>query len=110
MLDNACMSEFSEPVVRIETVRFDGRGGRQISNSERTASALQDRRAEIEAGIATAADIVRASMVSAQEKDGWRVSSVEATFGITVCAEAGVIITKASAEASLEVTMTIERA
>lgn len=104
------MTEFAAPVVRIETVEFDRRGGRQISATSRTSSLLEERRAEIEAGIASAADIVRSSMVSAEEKHGWRVSSVEATFGITLSAETGVIITKASAEASLEVTMTIERA
>lgn len=103
------MTEFAAPVVRIETVEFDRKGGRQISAANRTASLLGDRRDEIEAGIASAADIVRASMASQDEKNGWRVSSVEATFGITLSAEAGVIITKASAEASFEVTMTIER-
>ncbi|HEX8867271.1 MAG TPA: CU044_2847 family protein [Lentzea sp.] len=91
-------------------MEFDRKGGRQISSTNRTASLLEDRRAEIEAGIASAADIVRTSMANAEEKNGWRVSSVEATFGITLSAEAGVIITKASAEASFEVTMTIERA
>ncbi len=104
------MAEFAEPVVRIETVAFDRRGGRQISAADRTSSLLEERRGEIEAGIAGAADIVRTSMASVEQQDGWQVSSVEATFGITLSAEAGVIITKASAEASLEVTMTIERA
>jgi hypothetical protein len=103
------MTKPATPKVRIETVNFDRRGGRQISTAERTSSLLEERRSEIEAGIASAADIVRGSMASADQKDGWRVTSVEATFGITLSAEAGVIITKASAEASLEVTMTIER-
>jgi hypothetical protein len=103
------MSDFAAPVVRIETVDFDGGDNRQISGASRSASRLVERRAEIEAGIAAAADIVRASMKSAADENGWRVSTVEATFGLTLSAEAGVIITKASAEASLEVTMTIER-
>lgn len=104
------MTEFAAPMVRIETVNFDRHGNRQISAANRTASLLEERRAEIEAGIASAADIVRSSMASAETKDGWRVASVEATFGLTLSAEAGVVITKASAEASIEVTMTIERA
>lgn len=94
------MSGFTTPVVRIETADFDRRG-RQISSAGRTAALLEERRAEIEAGIASAADIVRTSMDTVEEKNGWRVSSVEATFGITLSAEA---------EASFEVTMVIERA
>ncbi|GLW93211.1 CU044_2847 family protein [Actinokineospora globicatena] len=104
------MSDFAEPVVRVETVEFDRAGNRQISASKRTASLLVERRAEIEAGIAQTADVVRASMAATEVADGWRVTSVAATFGITLSAEAGVVITKASAEASFEVTMTIERA
>jgi hypothetical protein len=103
------MSDFAARLVRIETVDFDGQDGRQIAGTSRSASLLVERRSEIEAGIASAADVVRASMAAEEEKDGWRVSSVEAKFGITLSAEAGVIITKVSAEASLEVTMTIER-
>jgi hypothetical protein len=34
---------------------------------------------------------------------------MEVTFGITLAAEAGVILSKASAEASFEVTLTVER-
>lgn len=34
---------------------------------------------------------------------------MEVTFGLTLAAEAGVILSKASAEASFEVTLSVER-
>ncbi|MFD3839808.1 CU044_2847 family protein [Streptomyces sp. NPDC058642] len=49
------------------------------------------------------------SLAQVPERHGWAVSSVQVTFGLTLAAEAGVILSKASAEASLEVTLTVER-
>jgi hypothetical protein len=95
--------------VRIETVEIDSAGGRQISRTRRTSALLQERRDEIEAAIREACGIVQASATKVDAKDGWHVKSLEARFGLVLAAEAGVIISRASAEASLEVTVTIER-
>lgn len=96
-------------VVRVETVELDAAGSRQISSKYKSTALLQERREEIQEGIRSAVDLVRDSLAEDKAKDGWRVSSVEATFGITLSAEAGVILTRASAEASFEVTLTVER-
>jgi hypothetical protein len=96
-------------MVRIETVEFDASGSRQISARGRTTQLLAERRAEIEAAIREAADLVGASLDDRPERSGWQVSSVEASFGITVAAETGVVLTKASAEASLTVKIVVER-
>ncbi len=97
-------------VVRVETVELDGAGGRQISAKHRGTSLFEERADEIKQGIQSAVEVVRDSLADQQDRNGWRVSSVEATFGITLSAEAGVILSKASAEATFEVTLTVERA
>jgi hypothetical protein len=94
----------------VETVHFDDKDGRQISARRRVRALLATRRSEIEQAIGEAAGIVRAAAEKTAADDaGWRMTSVEATFGITVAAEAGVVLTKASTETSFEVKVTIER-
>jgi hypothetical protein len=41
--------------------------------------------------------------------DGWRLGEVPGSFGISLPAEAGVILTKGSAGVTFEVTVTFER-
>ncbi|MFE3401373.1 CU044_2847 family protein [Streptomyces anulatus] len=88
---------------------LDATGSRQISSRTRTSSALGDRAAELEEAIVQASSIAQQSLAQVPRKNGWEVSSMEVTFGLTLAAEAGVILSKASAEASFEVTLTVER-
>jgi hypothetical protein len=96
--------------VRVETVELDSAGVRQINARRRTTSLLQDRRSDIEAAVREACEIVQTSVAKVDTKQGWHVSRLEATFGLILAAEAGVIVSRASAEASFEVTVTIEHA
>ena len=96
-------------VVRVETVELDSAGSRQISSRLRATDLLQERRGDIEAAIAEAGSIVQASLREEDPSQNWGVTTIEATFGLTLTAEAGVILSKASAEASFEVTLTLER-
>ncbi|WP_409240311.1 CU044_2847 family protein [Streptomyces sp. PA5.6] len=96
--------------VRVETVALDASGTRQISPRTRTSSSLGDRAAELEEAIVQASAIAQQSLAQVPSRDGWQVSSMEVTFGLTLAAEAGVILSKASAEASFEVTLTVARA
>jgi hypothetical protein len=96
--------------VRVETVELDSAGTRQIGSRRRTTALLQDKRDDIEAAVREACDVVQDSVAKVDARQGWRVSSVEAKFGLILAAEAGVIVSRASAEASFEVTVTIERA
>lgn len=96
--------------VRVETVELDAAGTRQISSRRHTTALLHERRGDIEAAVGEACEIVQDSVAKVDARHGWRVSSLEAKFGLTLSAEAGVILSKASAEASFEVTVTIERA
>lgn len=95
--------------VRVETVGIDSAGGRQISRVHRTSALLQERRDDIDAAIRETCKVVQESAAKVDAKDGWHVKSLEARFGLVLAAEAGVIVSRASAEASLEVTVTIER-
>ena len=95
--------------VLVETVQLDSSGGRQISSRTRTTSLLQDRRADIEAAVSEATAIIQDSAAKVENKADWQVKSIEAKFGLTLAAEAGVILSRMSAEASIEVTVTIER-
>ncbi|MFF7387758.1 CU044_2847 family protein [Streptomyces scabiei] len=88
---------------------MDATGSRQISSRTRSSSALGDRAGELEEAIVQASDIAQRSLSQVQRRNGWQVASMEVTFGLTLAAEAGVILSKASAEASFEVTLTVER-
>ena len=95
--------------VLVETVQFDSAGNRQISTRTRTTSLLEDRREDIEAAVSEATEIIQSSAAKVEHMDSaWKVKSIEAKFGLTLAAEAGVILSKMSAEASIEVTITIE--
>jgi NTP-dependent ternary system trypsin peptidase co-occuring protein len=56
---------------------------------------------DIESAVGEACGIVQDSAAKLGERHGWRVSILEAKFGLTLSAEAGVIVSRASAEASL---------
>jgi hypothetical protein len=96
--------------IRVETVEFDQAGTRQISSRQRMTAGLLERRGDIEAAVTEACQIVQDSVAKVDAQRGWRISTLEARFGVTLAAEAGVIVSRASAEASFEITVTIERA
>ena len=95
--------------VRVETVAIDASGNRQISARNRTTQLLRERREDVEAAVHEATVILKDSVAKVEDSGGWRMKSLEAKFGITLTAEAGVLVSRASAEASFEVTVTIER-
>ncbi|AGP59666.1 CU044_2847 family protein [Streptomyces rapamycinicus] len=95
--------------IRVETVALDDAGNRQIAGRTRTTASLGERAPEIEEAIVQASAIAQQSLAQVPQQDGWRITSLDVTFGLTLAAEAGVILTKASAEASFEVTLTVER-
>lgn len=90
-------------------VELDDRGNREISERSHLTVQLAERSAEVQNAITEAAAIAQDSLQSLPERQGWQVSGLEITFGVTLAVEAGVIISKASGEASFEVTMSIER-
>lgn len=99
----------AEANVRVETVELDWSGTRQIKQRSRTTALLRDRADDIESAVQEASEIVQGSVAKVQDKDGWQMKSIEVKFGLVLAAEAGVVLSRASAEASFEVTLTIER-
>lgn len=94
--------------VRVEVVELEA-GTRQIRTRTRATQLLRERREDLRAAIAETSDIAQTSLAALSEAKGWKVSSLEATFGLTLAAEGGIIVSKASAEASFELKITIVR-
>jgi hypothetical protein len=95
--------------VRVEVVELDDLGNREISEGSRLTAQLAERSTEVQEAIREASGIAQDSLESLPDRSGWRVSGLQITFGLTLAVEAGVIISKASGEASFEVTLSIER-
>jgi Trypsin-co-occurring domain 1 len=100
----------SSPEVRVETVSLDASGNRQIATKHRSTALLKDRRADIETAVREAVAVMQESAAKSEDASGWRIRSLEAKFGIVLTAEAGVVVSRASAEASFEITISVERA
>ena len=85
--------------------------GRQIRWQDRAvAERLEARRDDLRRAIALGAAAVADGLPSVQEPEGWQLTEVAATFGISFAADAGVIVSKASVGATVEVSVTFARA
>ena len=83
--------------------------GREISWGHNVTERLRARLPDIRSAIAAGAEAVASSLGELPTPGQWSADQVSATFGITLAADAGVILSKASAEATLEVTVTFTR-
>jgi Trypsin-co-occurring domain 1 len=90
------------PVVEITT-------GREIGWNTNISELLRSRLSDIRAAISAGAESVASSLTSLPTAETWRVKEVSASFGITLAAEAGVLLSKASTEATFDVTITFQR-
>jgi len=70
---------------------------------------LENRLDDIRNAIAAGASAVAESLPGLPSVTGWRLGEVEASFSVTVTAEAGVILSKASAGATFEVKVLYKR-
>jgi hypothetical protein len=101
------MDESVAPDVLVRVVEV--RGGREISWGNNLAEQLGNRAAEIRAAIQAGAATVAAGLRELPDAKGWVLGEVEVSFGVTLTAEAGVLLSKASAEATFEVTVSYQR-
>jgi hypothetical protein len=88
---------------------FQVESGEEISWQEHLAERLQERLADIRAAIVAGSETISQSLTSLASAEGWQLGEVSASFGITLTAEAGVILSKAAAGATFEVTITFTR-
>ena len=95
--------------VRVETIDLDSSGRRQTGQRGRTTALLRDRAGDLETAVEEASAIIQTSDTKVQDKDAWQMKSVGVKFGLVLIAETGVVLSRASAEESFEVTLTIVR-
>lgn len=93
----------SEPVL-IQVVPVDQ--GREISWGDNVAEQLGNRLGDVRRAIVVGSKTVADSLPGLPSTQGWRLEEVSASFGVTLKAEAGAILSKASGEATFEVTVT----
>jgi Trypsin-co-occurring domain 1 len=83
--------------------------GRAIAWSDGITEKLRDRVDDIREAVVAGVSAIAVDTADLPAGGGWQVSSLSASFGITLAAEAGVVLSKASAEATFEVTVTFTR-
>jgi hypothetical protein len=82
--------------------------GRQISGA-RLPERLADRAADIRRGIHAGVGAVLEGIRGLPRDARWTADEVSASFALTLEAEAGVVLSKASASATLEISVTFRR-
>ena len=80
--------------------------GCEIGWGSDAAETLVKRLADIKAAISSGVSALADGLSELRATVGWEVSEVKGTFGLTLAAEAGVILTKASTECTFEVEVT----
>ena len=90
--------------VWVQVVPVDA--GREISWGSNRVQNLADRLEDVKAAIAAGARAVAESLTGLPTAAGWELDEVTGSFGLSLTAEAGVILTKASVETTFEVTVT----
>ncbi len=83
---------------------------REIGWGQSAAELLSSRLEDIRLAVAAGARAVAVSLEGLPVGEGWKLNTVSASFGVTLTAEAGVILSKASTGATFEVSVTYERA
>jgi hypothetical protein len=84
--------------------------GREIGWGSNLVQQLEECRESIKEAIMAGTSTIAESLAQLSPPTSWEIKEVGASFGITLTAEEGVILTKASAEATFEVTVTFARA
>ncbi|ONI92337.1 hypothetical protein ALI22I_04600 [Saccharothrix sp. ALI-22-I] len=101
------MAELDDEPVLVQVV--DVQAGREIAWGSNAAARLGDRVDEIRKAIVAGTRAVSAGLSDLSVAEEWEVGEVSATFGITLTAEAGVLLSRAGAEATFEVSVTFQR-
>lgn len=94
-------------LVQVEQIGVDGR---LISAMSNPAQLLSDRVDDIRRGVQAGAAALGESVSALMPPDGWKMGAVEAKFGVSLGVEGSVILSKATAEATFEVTLRFEPA
>jgi hypothetical protein len=93
--------------VLVQVIPVEASG--EISWGTSVTDELEQRLDDIRSAIAAGAKAVAGSLPDLPSANNWRLGEVEASFAITLTAEAGVILSKASAGATFEVRVLYKR-
>ena len=93
--------------VLVQVVPVGGR--REITWGSSTAEALRNRMEDIRLAIAEGARAIADSLEELPSAKDWQLGEVSAKFGLTLTAQAGVILSNASAGATFEVTILFKK-
>ena len=83
--------------------------GREIAWGGSATEKLQNRIADVRRAVAEGVEAVSSSLHSLVTVEGWQIDEVEASFGLSLVAETGVVLTKVSGEATFEVNVVFRR-
>jgi hypothetical protein len=83
--------------------------GREIGWGSSLVATFSDRLDDVRAAVVAGAHAVAASLNGLPSADGWKLREVSGSFGVSLAAEGGVILTKATAGTTFEVQVTFER-
>jgi hypothetical protein len=102
--------EMSEPEVWVETVRIGGSGPTSpIGPQKPLAEIMKSRQEDINNAVGSISSLIRASLQRLQSDDEWRLDQFEANVGVSLTAEAGALITKASSTGTIGIKLTYKR-
>jgi hypothetical protein len=102
----------SEPVVAGDVLVqvLPVEGGREIGWGANQVAVFRDRLADVREAVVSGARAVADSLGGLPSADGWRLHEVSGSFGISLAAEGGAILMKATAGTTFEITVTFQRA
>ena len=81
------------------------RDGREIRWSQGGLERLRERLSDVKAAVVAGGRTLAASLPDLPSPDRWELDEVSATFGVTLTAEAGAVLSRVSTEGSFEVTI-----
>ena len=93
--------------VLVQVVPVDG--GREIGWGSNRVAVFRDRLADVREAVVSGAQAVADSLGGLPSAEGWRLHEVSGSFGISLTAEGGVILTKATAGTTFEIIVTFQR-
>jgi hypothetical protein len=85
------------------------RSGREIAWGDGLTERLGKRVDDVRQAVSDSVEVISAGLGELPATSGWQADEVSATFGIALVAEAGVVLSRASAEATFEDTVTFRR-
>ena len=93
--------------VLVQVVPVDG--GREIGWGSSRVAVFRDRLGDVREAVVSGAQAVADSLGGLPSAEGWRLHEVSGSFGISLTAEGGVILTKAAVGTTFEITVTFQQ-